>query len=67
MDEEVAGLIRVYLSLTSGQRAAFVDNLNEYIRGSQYEKDRITRESVFKGTQRMDVGPAGGACPYCGR
>jgi hypothetical protein len=68
MDREVALVIRGYINLTSAHRSEFVDYINQYNKGTQTDKDSITRESVYKGAQRMDVGPVGsGICPCCGK
>ncbi len=67
MDREVALVIRGYINLTPAQRSEFVDYINQYNQGTQTDRDGITRESVHKGAQRMDIGPVGGGiCPCCG-
>jgi hypothetical protein len=68
MDREVALVVRGFLRLTSAQRSEFVDYVNAYNQGTAADQDRITRESVLKSAQRMDVGPtSSGFCPCCGK
>ena len=68
MDQEVALVLNGYLSLTQVQRSDFIDYLNSYNQGGQDERDRITRESTYRGVRKVDVGPiTTGICPCCHR
>jgi hypothetical protein len=70
MDSQVADVVRGFLALTPAQQDQFVDNLNEYIRGGPFTKDRIRRESTrnFGPITKVDLGPTTShTCACCGR
>lgn len=67
MEPEIDGLIRVFDSLSIAQQAVAVRRLNTYIDAGPAAKERIIRESQRGGVRKVDVGPVGMICPYCGR
>lgn len=69
MDQEVALVINGYVQLTGDQQNELIGYINDFNGGTQVDKNRITRESsIYKSTQRMDLGPGSSAlCPCCGR
>jgi hypothetical protein len=68
MDEKVAGLIRVFDSMTPDEQHEAVRRLSEYIDGGPITKRRILNESDWgRVAKRVDLGPVGRVCPYCGR
>jgi hypothetical protein len=68
MDAKVAGLIRVFDGMTPGEQREAIRRLNEYIDGGSTTKQRILNESDWERVaKRVDLGPVGRVCPYCGR
>ena len=68
MDPKVAGLVRVFDSLSPQERQEAVEKLNEYINGDTWTKRQIVEEGErVRIAKRMDLGPVGRVCPYCGR
>jgi hypothetical protein len=67
MEPEIDGLIRIFDSLSATQQAEAIRRLNTYIEASQETRQRIIRESQPGEVRKVDVGPLGRICPYCGR
>jgi hypothetical protein len=67
VDPEVAGLLRVFDSLSQSKQVEAVQRLNEYIEGSALERQRIIGESQGNRIAKVDLGPVSSVCPYCGR
>lgn len=68
MDPKVAGLVHVFASLSPQEQRAAVEKLNEYINGDPTRRRQIVEESErVRIAKRMDLGPVGRVCPYCGR
>jgi hypothetical protein len=67
MSEEADGLIRVFDKLTPSQKAEAIERLNRYLDADQETKKQIVREAERNQVRKVDVGPVGRICPYCGR
>ena len=68
METAVAGFIRVFDSLTPDEQHDAVEKLNEYINGDVWTRRRVVEEGErSRIAKRIDLGPVGGVCPYCGR
>jgi len=68
MEARVAALIQIFHSLTIDERREAIEKLNEYIDADYEGRQRILRESEMdRIAKRVDLGPVGRACPYCGR
>ena len=59
-------LFNAYLKLSPAERAELVKAMNEYIEGGTEKKASIMQEN-FANVTKMDIGPMGGSCPYCGK
>lgn len=65
MYRKTAFVIQGYIGLTEDEKAEFVREVNSYIKGSPETRSYVSKES--KRVINIDMGPVGGACPYCGR
>ncbi|MCU0350619.1 MAG: hypothetical protein MUF43_07295 [Flavobacterium sp.] len=63
MNENVARVLRGFINLSDIDKAAFIDELNRYQRGSYIERQNIN-ESVQR---KSSVGPKDSVCQCCGR
>lgn len=64
MDKKVAGVMRGFIALDSGQRKEFIEALNNYLSGKE-----LLRKSVDEAVRSTTInfGPTPGGCPCCGR
>lgn len=68
MEAGVAGLIRVFDSLSPDEQYDAIQKLNEYISADSWTRERLVNESQRdRIAKRVDLGPVSGVCPYCGR
>jgi len=70
MDDQVATVMRGFLTLTPAQQREYIAALNEYLQGGTFTQDRIRRESTrnWGPITKVDLGPTtANTCSCCGR
>lgn len=67
MEPEIAGLIRIFDSMSTGQQEDAMGALNAYLNANQTTRDRMVGDRRPREIRKVDVGPVGAVCPYCGR
>ena len=68
MEPEIAGLIRIFNSLSTTQQDEAVRNLNEYFNADSQGRQRVINESEpDRIAKKVNLGPVSGVCPYCGK
>jgi hypothetical protein len=68
MEPEVAGVIRIFNSLSAKQQDVAIQALKEYFNTDSRRRQRLINESQpSRVAKRVNLGPVNGVCPYCGR
>jgi hypothetical protein len=68
MEPEVAGVIRIFNSLSTKLQEESIETLNEYFNADSQRRQQIINESEPRRmTKKVNLGPVNGVCPYCGR
>jgi len=68
MEPEIAGLIRIFNSLTTKQQDGAVQTLSEYFNADSQRRQQLINESEpDRRGKKINLGPVSGVCPYCGR
>jgi hypothetical protein len=68
MEPEVAGVIRIFNSLSTKLQEQSIQTLNEYLNADSQRRQQIINESEPRRmTKKVNLGPVYGVCPYCGR
>jgi len=68
MEPEVAGVIRIFNSLSAKLQEESIETLNEYLNADSQRRQQIINESEPRRmTKKVNLGPVNGVCPYCGR
>ena len=68
MEPEIAGLIRIFNSLTTKQQDGAVHTLSEYFNADSQRRQQLINESEpDRRGKKINLGPVSGVCPYCGR
>ena len=68
MEPEVAGVIRIFNSLSTKLQDEATQTLNEYFNADSQRRQRIINDSEPRRmTKKVNLGPVNGVCPYCGR
>ena len=62
MDDKVQRLLRAYMRMTDAQKSEANIELDKIRRG-----DNSGLRTLSERVEKMDLGPMGGVCPYCGR
>lgn len=63
MDDKSRRLLRVYFQLNESERTEVNAEIDKFRRGDRSTSLKTLSERV----EKMDLGPMGGACPYCGK
>jgi hypothetical protein len=68
MEPEVAGVIRIFNSLSAKQQDDAIQALKEYFNTDSRRRQRLINDSQpSRVAKRVNLGPVNGVCPYCGR
>jgi len=72
MSDNTKRVMAVWVSLTPAERAEAVRLINEYQNADEKTKEEIALESIHESrslvkSSKMNFGPLGGECPYCGK
>ena len=68
MEPEVAGVIRIFDSLSTKQQDEAIQTLKEYFNTDSRRRQRIINDSQpGRASKRVNLGPVSGVCPYCGK
>ena len=68
MEPEIAGVIRIFNSLSTKQQDEAIQSLKEYFNSDSRRRQRLINDSQPRQvTKRVNLGPVDGVCPYCGR
>src|SRR5215471_1857769 len=68
MEPEVAGVIRIFNSLSTKLQEESAQTLNEYFSADSQRRQQLINESEPRRmTKKVNLGPVNGVCPYCGR
>jgi hypothetical protein len=68
MEPEVAGVIRIFDSLSAKRQDDAIQALKEYFNTDSRRRQRLINDSQPSHVaKRVNLGPVSGVCPYCGR
>jgi len=68
MEPEIAGVIRIFNSLSTKQQDEAIQTLKEYFNTDSRRRQRLINDSQpGHVAKRVNLGPVNGVCPYCGR
>jgi len=68
MEPEIAGVIRIFNSLSTKQQDEAIESLKELFNTDSRRRQRLINYSQpGPGSKRVNLGPVNGVCPYCGR
>ena len=68
MEPEIAGVIRIFNSLSTKLQEEATEALNEYFNADSQVRQRIINDSEPRRmTKKVNLGPVSGVCPYCGK
>ena len=68
MEPEVAGVIRIFNSLSTKGQDEAIQALREYFNTDSRRRQRLINDSQpGRVSKRVNLGPVNGVCPYCGR
>jgi hypothetical protein len=68
MEPEVAGVVRIFNSLSTKQQDEAIQALKEYFNTDSRRRQRLINDSQSgRAAKRVNLGPVSGVCPYCGR
>ena len=68
MEPEIAGVIRIFNSLSTKQQDEAVRTLTEYFNTDSQRRQQLINESQpDRRGKKVNLGPVSGVCPYCGR
>lgn len=68
MEPEVAGVIRIFNSLSTKRQDEAIQALQEYFNTDSRRRQRLINDSQpDRVAKRVNLGPVNGVCPYCGR
>jgi len=68
MEPEVAGVIRIFNSLSTKGQDEAIQALKEYFNTDSRRRQRLINDSQpGRVAKKVNLGPVDGVCPYCGR
>jgi hypothetical protein len=68
MEPEIAGVIRIFNSLSTKQQDDAIQTLRVYFNADSQRRQRLINDSQpGHVAKRVNLGPVSGVCPYCGR
>lgn len=69
MSEKAKRVLAVWVSLTPAERDEAVNLINEYQNADEKKRQLISLESLneSRSVVKINFGPLGGGCPYCGK
>jgi hypothetical protein len=68
MEPEVAGVIRIFDSLSTKQQDEAIQTLKEYFNTDSRRRQRLINDSEpGRVAKKVNLGQVNGVCPYCGR
>jgi hypothetical protein len=68
MEPEVAGVIRIFNSLSTKGQDEAIQALKEYFNTDSRRRQRLINDSQpGRVAKKVNLGPVNGVCPYCGR